>query len=399
MVRKQIISPKTSNIFIVSNGCVPNKLAGKKISQILENCRYKIIDCAEYADIIIFNSCAYSGIKMRESGEILNDLIRKKQDNCKIIITGCIDKINPDFKKGFNKCVALDIHAISKYLGAKYSFDDLDISDTIIDTLETTKKGIFNIITSKGCLGSCSYCAIKKARGILKSKSISDIIEEFKNGIDKGFRKLVLWGDDFGAYGKDIKSSYTELLRSIMGAIPSYISYQLYLHRLNAQWIISSIDELSEILSTNRIKMIYSPVQSGSNKILKLMNRHYKAEDVIGCFKKIKQYFPNVLLKTDIMVGFPTEKGLDVEKTINLIKEIRFDEIVVFKYSGIPETTAYAMNGQITEEEKRSKVFANMEIIPFLRYMLELENKVCWIIDKGEGLKVPVRFNSYMSPL
>lgn len=384
------------NITIVSNGCVPNRLAGYEISRVLLKAGYKAVSSYEDADIIIFNSCGYCGDRINESKEILKKLTCRKRDDCIIVLTGCIDKIDPEIKNEYRCCEVVEVIDLLRFLGIRHRFDDLYISNCIIDIQETTSEHVFNIITSKGCMGRCSYCAIKKARGSIKSKATLDIISEIENGIDKGFLNFVLWGDDFGAYGLDIGSSFIRLLKSIINKIPTKIDYQLFLHRLNPQWIIQSIEDVCEVLSSNKIKMIYSPIQSGSNRLLKLMNRNYISEDLIKSFNVLKQALPELLLKTDIMVGFPTEEDEDVDETIRMIDAIKIDELVLFRYSGIKDTPAFLLNGHCSEDDKNRRVNKIWDSLPFLRYIIESDKREYWVTDKKDNKRVLAKFNSYV---
>jgi MiaB/RimO family radical SAM methylthiotransferase len=395
MHKKKILKSIGKNVFIISNGCVPNKLASYKISKLVSDGGYRFAPNFEDADIIIFNSCGYCGERINESKEIMEKVIVKKKNDCSVILTGCLDKIDPEIKRDFRCFKVIDILDLPKYFGIESNFDDLNISNCLIDNLETMNKSVYNIVTSKGCLGNCSYCAIKKARGSIKSKPISDIISEFEIGIDHGFRKFILWGDDIGAYGLDIGSSYIKLLKTIINNIPSKIDFHIFLHRLNPQWIIRSMEDVCEILASNKIKMIYSPIQSGSDRILKLMNRNYTLEDITGSFRGIKRALPGLLLKTDIMVGFPTEEDKDIEATIRMIKDIKFDEIVVFKYSGVKNTPAFLMKGQCPEAKKIRRLNKIWDSFPFLRYILEYEKGNYWVTDKKDNLRVFSKYNSY----
>jgi len=389
------------SVFIVSNGCVPNLLVGKRISKLFFQENFKVTNNLKKADIIIFNSCGYSGSKIEESYYILSRIFKQKQSECKVILTGCIDKIQSEFKNKFANCQIIDTTEIHKVFKSDITLDDLYVSDQITDRLETTKKDVFNVITSKGCLGNCSYCAIKKARGIIKSKPTKDIIEDFNNGLKSGYKKFVLWGDDLGAYGLDIGSSYINLLRVLLIEIASLEKITIYLQRLNPQWIIKSFHEFLDILSTKIIRLIYSPIQSGDDRILSLMNRNYHSADIKRCFQIIKKSYPEIILKTDIMVGFPSESKQEFRNTLNLINEINFDDIIVFKYSGISDTPSYYLKGQIDEKEKDRRFQLLWRKFLNLRYSLEFDfdKGIFWILDKKNFVRIPANLNIYSHPL
>lgn len=399
MEEREISKGKNMSVFIQSNGCIPNRLEGKKISSFFSKIGWDIIGQPEKADVIIFNSCGYSGTKMEESHRLLEGLIKVKQKGCRIYLAGCIDRIQPDFRRDFKSCSVIDISELGRTFNSEIMLDGLFISNNLIDILDTAKKDIYNIVTSKGCVGKCSYCAIRKARGLIKSKPEEAILDEFRQALGTGFRKFILWGDDLGAYGLDISSTYINLLKSLIGAAPDGVNYRFFLHRLNAQWIINHFAKFEEILATEKIKLIYSPIQSGSNRILKIMNRNYEIEEVKKCFQLIKYYFPQIVLKTDIMVGFPTETEQDFAETLNAITEIKIDDIAVFKYSGVPNTPAYSMEGQIEEEEKEQRIQHLWKKFPQLRFSLEHEDGQYWVIDKEKCFRVPLQINCYTAAL
>lgn len=381
-------------VFVHSNGCVPNKLEGKKISDLFADIGWTIINQPETADIIVMNFCGYSGNKIDESRKIADNLNTIRRKDSELILTGCMDRISPDFKNAFPFGRIIEFSEFSRVFGIPDPLDNLFVSDNLVDVLETTKKDIFNIVTSKGCLGTCSYCAIRRARGKLKSKTIDQIINDFYRGIDLGYKKFILWADDLGAYGHDISSSYIELLgRLIEARIKT--DYQLYLHRLNPQWIVSRYSELKELLKSNKIRLLYTPIESGSPRVLNLMQRPYRIEKVICCLKEIKAQFQDIKLKTDIMIGFPSETNEDFEQTLHAIQEIKFDELVVFNYSGVSDTPADQMKDQIPEHEKEQRQKRLWDMYPFLRFILDWENDRYWIFDKKDCLKVPAYTSVY----
>lgn len=375
-------------VFIFSNGCVPNLLEGKKISSFLNDMKYKIIDNYKTADIIIFNSCGFSSPKIEESYGLLKKYIQYKKRNAEIILTGCLNKIYTENLIKFNgKLQILDISELTKHFKSEASLDNLFVSGNITnDLLETTRKDIYNIITSTGCLGKCSYCAIKKARGSIRSKSENDIIEEINEGIKRGFNKYILWGDDLGSYGADINTNYVHLLKSIIKNF-NFSEIKLYLHRLNPQWLIKYHKDFLELIKTNKISLIYSPIQSGSNRILRLMKRNYLKENVIKIFNSIKNILPSITIKTDIMIGFPSERSEDFLATLDIIREALIDDISVFKYGGIPGTPAFNMKNKVDEEIINRRVLQLWKEYPNLRFVLKSDNGKFKLIDKGTADK------------
>ncbi len=339
-------------VYVFSNGCIPNRLYGKKIEYFFKSNGWKVSDDPSDSELIIFNTCGFNGAKIKETMKIINIFETEKKDGAELIVTGCIPKIVKDLKNIVAESQVLNISELKEKFHSKNELDDLYVSGSICDILEVAKSNIYHIITSTGCKGRCSYCIIKAARGSIRSKPINEVKNEFNSAIKKKYRKFILWGDDLGAYGSDISTNFVELLRTLIGSTPTDLDYQISLYRLNAQWMIKYFEEFVHLLGSEKIDMIYSPIQSGSEKILKLMRREYTAKEVIHCFKLLKKACPSLHLKTDIMVGFPSESKSDFQDTIELIKEIDFDDIAVFIYSGVPNTPAYSFNDQVDDHVK-----------------------------------------------
>ncbi len=382
------------SVFVHSNGCVPNRLEGKKIKSFFEQMGWLLTDRPEEADIIIVNYCGYSGAKIEESSKSIEKMNSIRRNESEMILTGCLDRISPDLKNRYPFSRFIEFSDFPKIFGLNTLMDNLLVSDSIIDGLETTKKEIFNILTSKGCLGTCSYCAIRNARGKLTSKPIFEIEKEFLYGIDKGYRKFILWADDLGAYGTDLSTSYIELLERLTNARAKN-DYQLFLHRLNPQWVVNRFSELMTILKSGKIRLLYTPIESGSSRILQLMRRPYDIKEVIERLKEIKMNFSQTILKTDIMIGFPSETDDDFEQTIKAIWEVKVDDLVVFNFSGISGTPAFEMENQIPEIIKNKRKNKLWETFPFLRYFIEVDNGKLWIIDKKDSLRVPALISAY----
>ena len=221
------------------------------------------------------------------------------------------------------------------------------------DFLNQDKK--FIIRHSWGCTGNCSYCSIKKAVGPHISKSIESCVNEFKEGISKGHKTFLLSGDDTGAYGVDIDSSFPELLNKIIGLKET--QYEIEIKGLNPVWMVKYVDDLEKILKSERINRISCPIQSGSSRILKLMNRYSNVEKIKDVFLRLKKAYPKLKFSTHIILGFPTETMEDLEKTISFLDDIEFDYILVFTYVETPGAKSVMIEPKIPKDvmDKRLK--------------------------------------------
>ena len=333
----------------------------------LEN-GHKIIDNPSKADYIIINSCGFNRSHEVRSANLFKKYNSLKKENASIIIFGCLVKINPelinsldvypiDFNEGnkfdeifYNKTKFRDVNpycdSITKQnlLHSKDLFQFTKIVPFIFSglffpffkrlrlnyhkTIEniTYKNKIF-IEISRGCTGNCSYCMIKKARGNVCSRKIKDIITDIKELYNPS-KSLFLVADDCGCYGVDINSNLIDLIYEINKNFPELI---IGLNYLNPYWLERYSNEYIKLFKEVKINIASIPVQSGSNKVLKNMNRYYTINKIIEIVDKIKQVSPKTFTYSHFIVGFPGENTVDFYKT--LICATHFDFPIVFTYT------------------------------------------------------------------
>ena len=219
------------------------------------------------------------------------------------------------FKKGLLKNVYLNIKDKLLYLFTIQSF---------INPFLTINRNKFCYIRiSLGCLGACSYCSKRFYSGKLQSKGFENILNEFKSGLKQGYKNFYLLTEDAGCYGLDINTNIVNLLQRLFESGKDY-DFKIVLSNINAQWFIKFYDELLPIFVNNQSKInyVHIPVESGSNRILKLMNRPYSIEDVKEKLLSLKISAPSLSLVTDIIVGFPQENEADFLETKEFLKTI-----------------------------------------------------------------------------
>jgi MiaB/RimO family radical SAM methylthiotransferase len=208
-----------------------------------------------------------------------------------------------------------------------------------------------------GCLGSCSYCATKLAKGNLLSFEPDKIVKEIEYAKRDGAKEFWLTGQDISCYGFDIKTSLPELLEKILEIKGKYF---IRLGMLNPRYLKKIIDKLLDICEDQRIfKFFHIPVQSGSNKILKEMNRGYKVEDFLWLIKKIRDKFKEATIWTDVIVGYPSESKKDFEETLELIKKVEPDWVNVSKFYYMEKTYAIKPKEMKTSKE-RSRIASEL---------------------------------------
>jgi threonylcarbamoyladenosine tRNA methylthiotransferase CDKAL1 len=207
---------------------------------------------------------------------------------------------------------------------------------------------MFFIRVARGCGETCSYCAIRFAVGPLQSRPLDDILAQFDQGLRQGYRLFNLVADDIGPYGADIGSSLAELLA---GVFARRGDFRLVLTDINPRYMIRYASEVTEILAANssRIELLKVPIQSGSDRMLQLMERPYTLEQLRRCLGELREQAPELPLDTHILVGFPGETEADFQKTVDLLRAVRFDRIQAYWYSDRPNTPAAQMTPKVPD--------------------------------------------------
>jgi MiaB/RimO family radical SAM methylthiotransferase len=226
-------------------------------------------------------------------------------------------------------------------------------------------KGLYYLRISRGCLSNCSYCAIRFAIGPLKSKPINECIKEFKKGLDAGYKKFIIVADDLGAYGQDINTDFPTLLNELLKIEGEY---EIELEESHPRWIVKYFDDLKKIISNHGIKKICIPIQSGSSRILKLMNRYSDVEKIKDMLIKLKTTDSDIIIGTNFMVGFPTEEIKDFKNTIKLLKDVKFDYGAVFPFSCKTGTPAENIEPKISTDEIKNRMKKVEDVLNDMNY-------------------------------
>jgi len=391
---------------LIPGSCSRRALDAERVSNYLKSNNYSLAKDVFSADLIYISACAFDQ-DMEDLGiKVIEKVLKSKNKNSKLIIGGCLSKIN---KKRLLKLSNLgefetistkSIDKIDNIIKPKIKFEAIRDSNilkipskfdsNLIDMFNKFKfrfgfpyflwnkiyyvppvqdKGnVFFIKVGEGCLGNCNYCAIKFSVGRLKSKPIKTIIEEFKRGLRQGYKTFKLTAEDIGCYGWDINTNVIELLKKIF---EHKGNYSIIIHNFNPNFLIKYYDKLLPVIKENheKIKHIQIPIQSGSDKILKMMNRPYEIKEVIKYLSDLKENVKDLKISTDIIVGFPGESKKDFEKTLELLKTIRFYHVTVAKYSDRPRTKSDKMKNKIPE---KLKLWRKLELELYLKLQKNL---------------------------
>ena len=350
---------------VVTFGCQMNARDSEKLTGVLREAGYEIIDEETEADFVIYNTCTVrdnANQKVYGHLGLLKSRV-KKNPNLRIALCGCmmqeasvIETIREKYK--FVNLV-FGTHNIFKFPELLYRMltsdsqiiDIWEDTDQIVEDLPVDRKYSFKsgINIMYGCNNFCSYCIVPYVRGRERSREPKEIIREIEKLVNEGVIEVMLLGQNVNSYGKNLDNpmSFAKLLKEIekidgLKRIRFMTSHPKDLS-----------DELIEVMAKSEkiCKHIHLPLQSGSDRVLKEMNRRYTKEQYLSLVEKIKKAIPDVAVTTDIIVGFPGETAADVDDTIDVIRKVHYDNAFTFIYSKRTGTPAAARPDQCDEAE------------------------------------------------
>ncbi|MCK5058805.1 MAG: radical SAM protein [Candidatus Aminicenantes bacterium] len=370
-------------ICVITNGCPENRNDGAGIEMFFKENNYQLTDNFKNADLILFNACALTNVSERLSIRVIKRIQKKKKNNAQLIVFGCLPKINKGVLDGVYQGVTFGSDE-TKYLEkvykkpghpanfqSSYLIPFLGIS--FIDKLRVHYESLFSLFTLKefllkypdtfnpntfcikiasGCMYNCAYCAAKLSRGKIRSRSLKQIIKEFKKGLAEGCRDFALIGTEIGFYGWELNLNLIILLNKL---IEFNGNYQIKLRNFHPGFLIDMLPKLKSILKTGKISFISSSFQSGSNKILKSMGRGYNIEDFKYAINDINSQFPKIEVCTQVMAGFPGETEEDFKASLKVLDELNFDYVEPFLFQCRPGTPAEKMKGHISKKNAKRR--------------------------------------------
>ena len=389
------------HFYIETWGCQMNEEDSEKLSGMLKRVGYTKTENKEEAGIILFNTCC---VRENAENKVFGNLgalkhLKKENPDLIIGICGCMmqqegmaDKILKKFPYVNIVFGTHNAYKFPEYLNRvktegvqiKEIFNkETDIVEGLPIDRESNVKAFVTIMY--GCNNFCTYCIVPYVRGRERSRKPEDILNEVRELVAQGYKEITLLGQNVNSYGKGLEEEvdFAKLLRMIneieglervrfMTSHPKDLTHDVIM-------AIKECDKLCE--------QIHLPVQSGSNSILKKMNRHYTKEYYLDLIKKIKEEIPGVTLTTDIIVGFPGETEEDFQETLELVKEVGYSSAFTFIYSRRNNTPADMMLNQVSEEDKHHRF---NRLIAAVNERVIAQNKA----EEGNILEVLVEGNS-----
>ena len=330
-------------------GCSLNIGETEQIAGFLKRNNFSKTTHVEKADFIIINTCSVKMVTEQRMISRIKKLSEENKPKAKVLVVGCLAATNKKQLRGlFPSIVILDtkLESLCRALGLKKD----SFSPKIIE--EKSHKMVSIIPISVGCLGNCTYCATKLARGKLMSYSINQINESFKRAL-KQSKEVWLTSQDLGCYGFDINTNLVELLKVLLA---NKGEYRVRLGMMNPNHFKKIRSKLLQLFVDDRLyKFLHLPIQSGSDKILKKMNRFYTVSEFEENINYIRKKIPEMSISTDIIVGFPGETETDFKQSLSLIKKIKPNILNVSRFGKRKGTIAEQMLGQLTEKDKKAR--------------------------------------------
>lgn len=351
--------------FVETYGCQQNNSDSERIKGMLADMGFAFCDKPDNADFILYNTCA-----VRENAELrvfgnLGALknIKRKRPEVIIAVCGCMMQQEHIAKRIKSKYKHVDLvfgtHALYRFpqllseaVSGTRVFDVKNEDGSVCEDISCFRDPLplAKVPIMYGCNNFCTYCIVPYVRGRERSRTAESVIEEVRRVADEGYKEVMLLGQNVNSYGNDTggKISFAQLLKEVcavdgiervrfMTSHPKDISDEL----------------ISVMASEDKIcKQLHLPIQCGSDRILKLMNRRYTKDKYMQIVKKVRKAMPNIVLTTDIIVGFPGETNEDFEETLKVLKEVEYDTIFSFIYSKRVGTPAAEMEDVLTDEEK-----------------------------------------------
>ncbi|WP_295589917.1 tRNA (N(6)-L-threonylcarbamoyladenosine(37)-C(2))-methylthiotransferase [uncultured Methanobrevibacter sp.] len=392
-------------VYIESYGCTFNKADGQIIAGVLKEDDIDIVESIDEADVIIVNTCY---VKLPTENKVTYRIQKLQEDfpDKKVIIGGCMVEIDPEkLDKIGPECSWIGPHQLNKaseVVNGAYCGEVIRecgfSKEPKVGVPKVVDDGLIHIVQiCEGCLGACTFCCTRFARGPLNSYPIDDIVEEARKAIGNGACEIQLTAQDTAAFGRDTGEKLSDLIKEVANLDGDFRVRVGMMHPKN---ILNDVDEIIDAMKHPKVyDFIHLPVQSGSDKVLSEMNRGHTIEQYLDVLSKFRNEIPDLTLAVDIIVGYPTETDEDFDLTVELLKQIKPSLIHLSKYqhrkgaisSSLPEIPRETMKkrskflseikSEITEEENRDLVNSIQKVL---------------VVEKGSKGGFIAKTNSYI---
>jgi len=377
-----------SKVYFETYGCALNKGDSYTMMTLLQDRGHLIVESPNEADVIVLNTCV---VRLETEERMKQLIIKYSKLGKKLVVAGCMASAEP---------------AAVLSLAPNASLISPQAVDRIVEVVESpspvrilngskayyTPKVFFGKIAiipiADGCAGDCNFCITKIARSKLRSYPLRNIIDSVKYAVQKGAVEIELTGQDTAAYGLDLggKIKLSDLVNEVIDIEGDFM---IRIGMMTPEQAMRDLDGIIEVLKSNKVyKFIHLPVQSGDNKVLKLMNRKYTIEEYISIVKELREKIPIINITTDIIIGHPGEDDEAFMNTIKLIEELKFERIHLAMYSIRPNTRS-ALMPQVPDSIKKQRMRIANEV--YERVALEVHreyiNSIAKVLVTEDGKK------------
>lgn len=352
--------PGTQRVWLKTYGCSHNTSDSEYMQGLLMTYGYEMVSSPEKADVWLLNSCT---VKDPSQAAFMNLVHKAKEQQRPVVVAGCVSQAQRSLP-GLEDVSIIGVTQIDRVVEAVESTLQGQTIKMLakknlprLDLPKVRRNPLVEIIPlSTGCLGSCTYCKTKQARGTLGSYALEAIVNRVKQVVKEGVSEIWLSSEDTGAYGRDIGTNIVELLREILSALPPQ-GVMLRVGMTNPPYILEHLDGIAEILNHPSVySFLHVPVQAGSNKVLLGMNREYTVEEFMTVADSLLSRVPGMTLATDIICGFPGENEDDFDETLKLIDHYKLAIVNISQFYPRPGTPAAKMKRiptQIVKDRSR----------------------------------------------
>ena len=346
-------------------GCKVNQFETEVMEGLFKEKKYEIVNFEEVADVYVINTCSVTHLGEKKSRQLIRRAI-KNNNKAIVAVVGCYSQVAAD--------EIAKIEGVSLIVGTKErknivtlvetvlkEHQPLQVVEDVMDYHEFEDIPLLNnpdrtrafLKIQDGCSNFCTYCIIPYTRGPLKSRKLDSILSEAENLVESGFKEIVLTGIHLGAYGKDLADeiALVDVVKALLD------NEKLTRLRLGSLESIELDQEIIEIMNQDQrlCRQLHLPLQSGSDKILKKMNRNYTTAEFKALVDNIYAKVPGIAITTDVIVGFPGENSTDFNEAVEFIKNMNFSKIHIFPYSKRKNTPAANYAEQVSEDEKKKR--------------------------------------------
>ncbi len=382
-----MVMPK---VYVETYGCWLNKAESEVMVTILSRLGYEVCSSVDEANLIIVNTCA---VRSETESRILKRLSELRRilegRNCRVVVCGCLARVRPaSILEVFPDAILLDpnsIERISEVLSLEpgsFVFSDVPTREV----LPEFRGGLRYVVPiATGCRGNCSFCIDKVARRVVRSYDKSLIVERVRRAVERGAREIFLTAQDAAVYGIDRGYTLVELLEAI-----DRIEGRFFVRvgMMEPSEVMRILDGLLDVFkrSEKLYRFFHIPLQSGDDRVLKLMNRRYSVAEYVELIRRIRRELPDASIVTDIIVGFPGEDEEAFENTCKVVRELKFDKVHVARYTPRPFTLGSTMK-QVPEPIKkcRSRVLTIVANEVALEINMRLVGSRVEVLVTGEG--------------